>query len=77
MRVIYVNNPRKFYQVDGILLEDENSEKYPRIINQKVREKNSLQDFRKEQDEREKQKKPEECVLSDRQICEKLILFLL
>ena len=32
-------NPRKFYKVDGILLEDENSENYPRIINQKAREK--------------------------------------
>ena len=26
--------------MDGILLEDENSENYPRIINQKAREKN-------------------------------------
>ena len=42
-------NPRKFYKVDGILLEDENGENYPRIINQKAREKKSLEDFRKEQ----------------------------
>ena len=46
-------NPRKFYKVDGILLEDENGESYPRIINQKSR-KNSLEDFRKEQDKKEK-----------------------
>ena len=32
-------NPRNFYKVDGILLEDENSENYPRIINQKAEKK--------------------------------------
>ena len=34
-----------------------------------------MEDFRKEQDETEKQKKPEECVLSDRQICENIHYF--
>ena len=66
-------NPRKFNKVDGILLEDENGENYPRIINQNGKRKKSLEeDFRKEQDEREKLKRPEECVLSDRQICENI-----
>ena len=34
-----------------------------------------MEDFRKEQNEREKQKWPEECVLSDRQICENIHYF--
>ena len=68
-------NPRKFYKMDGILLEDGNSENYPGIINQKAREKQSLEEFRREQNRREKQKKPEECVLSDRKICEKIHYF--
>ena len=49
-------NPRKFYKVDGILLEDENGENYPRIINQKAREKQSLEEFRREQNKRENRK---------------------
>ena len=61
--------------MDGILLEDENSENYPRIINQRAREKQSLEEFRREQNKREKLKKPEECVLSDRQICENIHYF--
>ena len=40
-------NPKKFYRVDGILLENECGENYPRILNKKERDKKSLEDFKR------------------------------
>ena len=41
-------NPKNFYRVDKILLENECGEHYPRILNKKERDKKSLEDFKRE-----------------------------
>ena len=68
-------NPRKFYKVDGILLEGENGENYPRNINQKGTEKNLWKSLEEDKIREKTERKPEECVLSDRQICENIHYF--
>ena len=63
-------NLKNFYQVDGILLENECGENYPRILNKKERDKKSLEDFKKEP-----QTKTKGSMLSSRQICENIHYF--
>ena len=45
-------NPKNFYRVDGILLENECGEHYSRILNKKERDKKSLEDFKREPKQR-------------------------
>ena len=61
-------NAKRFYSVDGILLEDEHGENFSRIMNIKEREKKSLDDFQKEEDARRKTN-DKYSVLYDRQVC--------
>ena len=68
-------NPRKFYKVDGKLLGDENGENYPRIINQKAREKSLWKTLLENKIREKNKKKPQKCVLSDRKICENIHYF--
>ena len=63
-------NPKHFYWVDGILLENECGENYPRILNKKERDKKSLEDFK-----REPKTKTKDSALSSRQICENIHYF--
>ena len=66
-------NAKRFYSVDGILLEDEHGENFSRIMNIKEREKKSLDDFQKE-DARRKTK-DKYSVLYDRQVCKNIKYF--